>query len=857
MDQNKKLYLPEYGLRDRQDNAVGLTWQKSEKNITVKENLVFADTRDCIGEVSLRDAQTVFIGRGGKSEVTGFISTTTGAGISPIVITSGTVLTTIDLNNDNKVSISGVEGNTAANGTWFINNINLGLNTFELIGSLGNSNYTGGGIFIRPADPGYPTIKDTNSTIIGNIMTIKLNKKLKVIRDISLIHTVIPRDIIPLTAYLPDFIEFSIFSQSDVGTCLTNSIEVASYIPQEAKYLEERLLGYYSSPLDAYRTYRYGSFPLPNQYTPPPLVLWNPLVGAWPDQLKPYPFQTVPTYRSQDFTIPNKPGTFYNICSGYGVYDLSDWTSTSGLLTPGENYIRTILARHLLIILLTPIHSYRDEDYISLILNSLPVDSFGSGSPFLGFGDYQRFLPGPGLGMAYQPGTVNDTMPDADPTIVTPQSPVPFPNFRGNVWGPYDTPGDRFQKLGVRDLIQDHYLNHDTNNLSGTPIIKTWVATECFMEDTTFGLNFPPLVEVNLSNIQQTTNPNFLNSMRLVPNGFGALAQQAQGDTIPSYQTRFQSSGGQGPHPDGVPATPATATSGTAWVNDTVLTSATGTSSFINPIAAGPQSGLAVTGAGTEATVVPQVVDAEFPGNAPGGGGDDEKDITHRISWYDIGPNSKQLLTQIDDYNNWVIADLPDTNIVLHVNEALRNIRVQSTNTIVGDCLLSCPIRLNLGTSSGTIQYVENVQAFLASSTEYWQKRFISPLATLYKLDISFTTYENIPIPLEKMLQTRRSVQLLSNFERIFANDSAILFDIINPRNVALAFLFNPLDPTLNGRQKRNFSMIFKINTYEYESPGLYLGVVRDMLEFNSELEQRDEPFVVRASNYQDYTSTN
>ena len=32
----------------------------------------------------------------------------------------------------------------------------------------------------------------------------------------SLIHTTIPRDIIPLTTYLPDFLDFTEFSESDI-----------------------------------------------------------------------------------------------------------------------------------------------------------------------------------------------------------------------------------------------------------------------------------------------------------------------------------------------------------------------------------------------------------------------------------------------------------------------------------------------------------------------------------------------------------------------------------------------------------------------------------------------------------------
>ena len=398
-------------------------------------------------------------------------------------------------------------------------------------------------------------------------------------------------------------------------------------------------------------------------------------------------------------------------------------------------------------------------------------------------------------------------------------------------------------------MLQDYYLNGDTRNLLGTPIIKPEVPIECLMLDITFGLYFQSLIDVTFANLSQSTNPNILNGMRIVPNGFGALTQQAQGQGNPLYQKRFQQAGGIGPHPDGAPVTPATPTSGTAWINDTTLTSASGNSSFANPIAAARQSGLAATGAGTDITVIPIVVDAEFPGNAPGGGGDPEQDITHRVSWYDLGPQGKQFQIQMESYKNWVIGELPDTNLVVHIFQSMRDQRSQAINAETTDCILSVPIRLNLGTTVGNTQYVENIQSFLANSSEYWEKRFLNPLSSLYKLNIAFTTYEGIKIPLEKMLQVRRSVTLLETFERIFGNTDFP----IDARNVPLSFLFDPVNPILLGREKRNFSMIFKIQTYEYESPGLYLGMIKDMLESETDLDENTEPFIVKASNFDQY----
>ncbi len=60
-----------------------------------------------------------------------------------IAITSATVPT-----NGTLVTISGVQGNTAANGqSWFVTNANSGAGTFELSGSRSNGTYTSGGVW--------------------------------------------------------------------------------------------------------------------------------------------------------------------------------------------------------------------------------------------------------------------------------------------------------------------------------------------------------------------------------------------------------------------------------------------------------------------------------------------------------------------------------------------------------------------------------------------------------------------------------------------------------------------------------------------------------------------------------------
>ena len=531
--------------------------------------------------------------------------------------------------------------------------------------------------------------------------------------------------------------------------------------------------------------------------------------------------------------------------AGYGVYDLADWTDDYSATTALQ-LINTQIARWLLILLACPIQSYRDEDYISLVLNSnvyddppLPVGNF------FGFGDYQRFIPGPGLGMAYQPGTVHG----GDPTTSVDPGPIAFPNFRGNVWGPYDTPGDRFQRMGLRDALQDLYLNGDLKNLLGMPLVKPYVPTESLMRDWTYGLNLPLLTEVNMGNFTSTTNPNILNAMRLVPNGFGALGQQAKGQGTIPYQTRFQQAGGMGPDFRGPPQTPPTATSGTGWVDNPVLGSVANPN-FGNPVAGGPQSGLAATGTASTVTIIPQVVDAETLGNETQPPKTQDDIIGYRIAWYDLGANAGDFVSQVTKYRDWTINDIPDTNLVLNIQQSQRSEYTQATNSNTTECMLSVPIRLNLGTNSGTLQYVESVEALLSSSTEYWEHRFINPLASLYRISISFSTYNGTQIPLEKMLQTRRSVQLLNNFSRIFGTNFS--FKNINPRSIALAFVFDPVNPQLQGRVRRTFGITFNAQTYEYESPGLYMSMLRDMLE--KENQEDEDPFIVRASNYSEYS---
>lgn len=833
-------------LVDKIDMDYGLRMKNSDqKDVTVRENLLFVDTRDCVGQHSLNDTQLFFEGRGGRPETSGYIQDMTGKGVAPIVVTIRETTEEKRLKDGDIVTIAGVNGNTNANGDFRITNVSG--SSFTLFGIMGNGDYGGGGLWRRNADAGYPLLTDTTNSIIGNEMRIRFMKKLRVVRSLSLVHAIIPRDIIPMTTYFPDFIGVSTLDLNTVFECTATTNNYVNYIPQEKNFLESQLIGFYSTPIEVFRTYINGGFSIPSQITPPPLKLWNPPVGDWPLQPTPYPFQTVPTYRTNDFMVEDQMGVFHLILSGYGVYDLLDWSVSIPVSIPDPPFtvdigaVFTDLARKLLLLMIVPKQSYRNVDYVDLIFNSSTVDIGSTTFPF-GYGDYQRFVPGPGLQQNYQPGTSDN----ADPTTTGPDWDVPFPDFRGNVWGPYNAPGDRFQNTGVRQTVQDLFLNGDLNNLFGQPIIKQDVATECLMQDNTFGINFISVNPVNLRNFNESCNPNILNAMRIVPNGFGAVTVRATGNGNPNYVNQYTpggvgGAGGIGPDSNGVPP------SGGAWVNNPIG-GTTATENFGNPIATGPEAGVSTVGVITGPT--PSDVDASLSGAeiSP-----TDPRITNRTSYFDLGPNEGSFVKQIENWRQFVINELPDTNLVINMLEAQRTNRVQGTNSKAYTSILNFPVRLNLGTSTGTFQYSENLQALLANSKSFWSKRYLSPLASLDRLNLSFNTYEGDEIPLEIMLQERRSVDFLRQFERIFGSDTS--FTEFNPGNLTLFFLFNPLNPELLGRMKRHLSLTFQIDTYEYINPGLEISMVRNMLDRMAigDDEEKEEPFIVRASNYEDY----
>jgi hypothetical protein len=453
----------QWGLRDKYDQSSGLTQvNPQERQYNLLENTLVIDTRDCIGTKSLRDARTVFIAKGGRGPAYGTILNVTAT--NPIVITFNSVS---ELRNGDVLIFQEIRGIIDANGRHTISNINTGLNTAEISAGTTSGTYSGGGIWNRAADPGYPVITDNDSTIRENTIIAHLNKEIKFIRSLTLYHIVIPRDIIPLIVYLPDFITASI-DDVDVNYTVTETVWT-NYIQQEQKYMETRMIGFYSSPLDLWRSYSFGGFSMQDQYTPPPLQLWNPIVDLFTIlglyQPIPYPYQTVPTLRSAGFLVPTLTDVITSIIlAGYGVYDLVDWT------VPGntaEAILQTIIMRKLLLLLIAPKQSSLGYDYVDLILFCSVVDDPVVGltdDSAYGFGNFQRYVPGPGIGQSYQPGTYHmngiytnggagvsqpNVIGTVNPNTGSSDNPVPFVNFRGNVWGPYNKPWRPVSKIRV------------------------------------------------------------------------------------------------------------------------------------------------------------------------------------------------------------------------------------------------------------------------------------------------------------------------------------------------------------------------------------------------------------------------
>ena len=79
-------------------------------------------------------------------------------------------------------------------------------------------------------------------------------------------------------------------------------------------------------------------------------------------------------------------------------------------------------------------------------------------------------------------------------------------------------------------------------------------------------MDFTAFIPVTFGNIDEATNPNIRNAMRLVPNGFGAVDIRGLGNGA-TFTSQYSAAGGIGPDQLGTPVNGYSAVgTGTAWI---------------------------------------------------------------------------------------------------------------------------------------------------------------------------------------------------------------------------------------------------------------------------------------------------
>lgn len=490
-----------FGMVDKQGQAVGLSAvniESGEPRVTQKDHLLYFDTRDCIGELSLREAQLAFsfrVSTEGRIEPFEFKKTLNSSGnVDPNLL-------------------------------------------LELVQSL---NFQG-----------FPEINNDDPIIRGNKIIFRLPQILKLVKNLEIINVIIPRDIIPMYVYFPGFIQNSLpFSFQGIGfdfiqprinqqASIWNSPvpeTVEDFIDSNIQGIaSNKLGGIYFTPLRYWRSYT-GPNCMPNPQTPPPYQLWNPPQDY--NSQNPWPFQPVPVRGQRIPTFVAKNNVVF---AGYGLYDLDDFPELQEIQLVDGTTVQIPL-RKLILKLIVPVGQYVNGVLAQDLIDNSRVNDFNDSgivdNPLnqTGYGDYQRFIPGPGLGMNYQPNqwrNLKSSPIDLSCSTFNPETgvlgpmPVPFPNFRGNVWGPYGRPGDRFQNLSLQLTVDELYLNGDLENLEGNPII--WPEFDPTREIYTFEYYVATLKRINkivrFDNFETATNPNIKNAMRVqIDGGFGAVS---------------------------------------------------------------------------------------------------------------------------------------------------------------------------------------------------------------------------------------------------------------------------------------------------------------------------------------------
>lgn len=491
-----------FGLVDKQSQAQGLSelnLKTAAPQVTERENTLMFDSRDCFGELSLREAQLSFA-----------YDVATRGQIPPDRFRQA-------LNSDGVV---------------------VPQKLVDVVKQL----QTDGGV------TGFPDRSDNTPWVSGNTITFRLRKILKDVKSAEIINAIIPRDIIPVYVYFPGFINNCLpLRLTDTGF-LAPSVNAPSST-WESPILEtpedffdnsvqglasNRLGGVYQTPLRYWRAYT-GPNCMANPHTPPPYQLWNPPQDPFSDN--PWPFQPQPVRQQRVPTYVAKNGVVF---AGYGLYDLEDFPEFQELQVADGTSVRVPL-RKLFLKYIVPEGQFLNGVSARDLIDISSVNDFNDSgvvdNPLTqtGYGDYQRFVPGPGVGMNYQPNQWRDgkaapielAVSTFDPvTGVLGPMPVPFPNFRGNVWGPYGRPGDRFQNNGLQQTVDELYLNGDLRNLEGNPIV--WPGYDPSTRPYSFDLFVAVLRRANnvvrFRTFETAANLNMRNAMRVqTDGGFGAV----------------------------------------------------------------------------------------------------------------------------------------------------------------------------------------------------------------------------------------------------------------------------------------------------------------------------------------------
>jgi len=251
--------------------------------------------------------------------------------------------------------------------------------------------------------------------------------------------------------------------------------------------------------------------------------------------------------------------------------------------------------------------------------------------------------------------------------------------------------------------------------------------------------------------------------------------------------------------------------------------------------------------------------------------------INRRVAYNDRGADNGSLIINLLNYRSLFISSTPDTDIVIHIRERNRTTYTQSISANLSGSNFYTPIRLNLGSTTGTQEYVEATQGTLTGAGVYWIKQFDPPLAELNNIELAFSTFDGTPIPLERTLGFLEQFKGFSNLFTATISSSFIIhgsFDTFTPNLPPFTgitssspssiivtaspnpkSLSNPFDPFTNSYTQRNINIIFKVITYHPENPGI-TEIVKTMPGHETFESTKEEgiDYIPLASNIDDYS---